>query len=47
MGDANPLASLSPLQIKQLQRVFYSLDKNVDGRVSEADVAEVLRHLGT
>jgi len=45
MGE-NPLASLSPLQIKQLQRVFYSLDKDMDGRVSEAHVAEVLRHLG-
>ncbi|WFD21028.1 hypothetical protein MCAP1_003283 [Malassezia caprae] len=46
MGE-NMLASLSPLQIKQLQRVFYSLDKDMDGRVSEAHVAEVLRHLGS
>ncbi|CCV00598.1 unnamed protein product [Malassezia sympodialis ATCC 42132] len=47
MGEANPLASLSPLQIKQLQRVFYALDKDLDGRVSEANVADVLGHLGT
>ncbi|WFD28572.1 hypothetical protein MNAN1_003585 [Malassezia nana] len=46
MGEANPLASLSPLQIKQLQRVFYTLDKDLDGRISEANVADVLRHLG-
>ncbi|SHO79770.1 Similar to S.cerevisiae protein CMD1 (Calmodulin) [Malassezia sympodialis ATCC 42132] len=47
MGEANPLASLSPLQIKQLQRVFYALDKDLDGRVSEANVADVLGHLGS
>lgn len=34
------------MQIKQLQRVFYALDKNADGRVSDSDVAEALRNLG-
>ena len=46
MNEASPLASLTPVQIKQLQRVFYALDKNADGRVSDSDVAEALRNLG-
>ncbi|PKI85915.1 hypothetical protein MVES1_000184 [Malassezia vespertilionis] len=47
MSDAAPLASLSPAQIKQLQRVFYTLDRDHDDIVSEADVATQLRGLGT
>ncbi|WFD32615.1 hypothetical protein MSPP1_003663 [Malassezia sp. CBS 17886] len=46
-SDANPLALLSAAQIQQLQRVFYMLDKDSDGRVSEADIERVLRGLGS
>ena len=37
MSEASPLSNLTPVQIKQLQRVFYALDKNADGRVSQED----------
>lgn len=45
--DAGPLARLSAKQIQQLQRVFYALDKDEDGLISEGDVAAVLRSVGT
>ena len=46
MSEASPLSNLTPVQIKQLQRVFYALDKNADGRVSQEDVGAALRSLG-
>lgn len=46
MSEASPLSSLTPVQIKQLQRMFYTLDKDADGRVSQDDVAAALRSLG-
>jgi len=46
MSEASPLSNLTPVQIKQLQRVFYALDKNADGRVSQENVAAALRSLG-
>lgn len=44
--EGTPLAGLAPAQIQELQRVFYSIDKDADGRINEADVAGVLRNLG-
>lgn len=44
--DAGPISRLSAKQIQQLQRVFYELDKDDDGLVSEADVNAVLRSFG-
>ncbi|WFD34937.1 hypothetical protein MCUN1_001783 [Malassezia cuniculi] len=44
--DAGPLSRLSATQIQQLQRVFFALDKDEDGLVSESDVAAVLRSIG-
>lgn len=40
------LARLSPAQIKQLQRVFYAVDRDEDNVVSESDVVKTLRSLG-
>lgn len=45
-SEAGPFARLAPVQIKQLQRVFYALDKDADGRVTESDVTGVLKNLG-
>lgn len=44
--DAGPISHLSAKQIQQLQRVFFELDKDEDGLVSEQDVSTVLRSLG-
>lgn len=46
MSEGGALARLSPAQIKQLQRVFYALDRDEDGNVSESDLAKALRSLG-
>lgn len=46
MSDAGPLSTLTPAQIKQLQREFYALDRDADGRVKAADVQDALRNLG-
>ena len=41
------LESLSPAQIKQLQRVFYAVDRDEDNYITESDVNKTLRSLGT
>ncbi|KAI3617724.1 hypothetical protein CBS9595_003633 [Malassezia furfur] len=41
------LESLSPAQIKQLQRVFYAVDRDEDNYISPDDVNKTLRSLGT
>ncbi|WFC95875.1 hypothetical protein MBRA1_002529 [Malassezia brasiliensis] len=40
------LENLSPAQIKQLQRVFYAVDRDEDNYITSDDVNKTLRSLG-